>query len=86
MKITPNENLYYYFYFLTERMDIFWAKKNNAEFPYTKDEILNNHKFTNTYRVLDRVSQYLIKNIQKKILFLELFFLKFLIKLKLENF
>lgn len=46
-------------------MEIFWNKNNN-KYPLTNDEILLNYKFTNVYRSLDRVSQYLIKNIINK--------------------
>lgn len=58
----PNENFNFYLYFMVERMNIFWRRKNN-EFPYSEDEIFKINKFTNVYRVLDRSSQYLIKNI-----------------------
>lgn len=53
----------YYFYFVQERMNIFWNKYHNKTAPWTKDKILRIHKFTNVYRASDRVSQYLIKNV-----------------------
>lgn len=57
------EILYYYFYFIQERMNIFWQQQNqNINMPIN-DQILTQYKFTNVYRMLDRVSQYLIKNI-----------------------
>lgn len=59
----PNENFKYYMYWLTERMNIFWNRYEGKEQPYTNDPILQKHKFTNVYRSLDRVSQYLIKNV-----------------------
>src|SRR2546430_2190559 len=31
--------------------------------PWTADEILSRHKFCNSYRASDRVSQYLIRNV-----------------------
>lgn len=43
-------------------MNIFWNKYNNTQ-PWTNDEILSAHKFTNVYRAMDRVSQYLIRNV-----------------------
>lgn len=52
----------YYFYFIQERMRIFWNKYNRI-YPWTNDEILRVNKFTNVYRAMDRVSQYLIKNV-----------------------
>ncbi len=61
--IVPNDEVFkYYFYFIQERMSIFWRKYNNASL-LTKDPILQTYKFTNVYRACDRVSQYLIKNV-----------------------
>jgi hypothetical protein len=61
--IKPKEEIFqYYFYFIQERMNIFWNKYNNTQ-PWTKDEILSFYKFTNVYRAMDRVSQYLIRNV-----------------------
>lgn len=53
----------YYFYFMQERMSIFWKRYEGATYPFTSDPILLNNKFTNVYRATDRVSQYLIKNV-----------------------
>jgi hypothetical protein len=61
--IKPKEAIYqYYFYFVQERMSIFWNKYDSVQ-PWTIDEILKVHKFTNVYRAMDRVSQYLIRNV-----------------------
>ncbi len=49
--------------FAVERQNIFFNRFNNDSFPWSKDEILNQYKFTNVYRATDRVSQYLIKNV-----------------------
>lgn len=64
-KIIPNHNiLRYYFYFMQERMNIFWRKCENGHAGiYTTDAILKTYKFTNVYRACDRVSQYLIKEV-----------------------
>lgn len=51
-------------YFIRERMDIFWAKIANADPPYSDDPIFQGFRFTNVYRASDRVSQYLIRNVQ----------------------
>ena len=63
--IIPNDDvLKYYFYFMQERMNMFWRKvdgKRHKE--WTEDVILKTYKFTNVYRASDRVSQYLIKNV-----------------------
>ena len=61
--IVPNDATFkYYFYFIQERMNIFWRKYNDTGL-LTKDPILQTYKFTNVYRACDRVSQYLIKNV-----------------------
>ena len=52
-----------YWYFAYERQNIFNKKKNGIKPPWTKDKILQEYKFCNSYRVNDRVSQYLLKNI-----------------------
>ncbi len=52
-----------YWYFACERQNIFWKKLNNTPAPWTEDKILQEFKFCNSYRVNDRVSQYLIKNV-----------------------
>ena len=51
-----------YWYFAFERQNIFWRKKLGLT-PLTEDPILQNFKFCNSYRVNDRVSQYLIRNV-----------------------
>lgn len=60
---SPNENFVYYLYWMSERMNIFWRRKQGQPAPYTNDPILQEFKFTNVYRCLDRSSQYLIKNV-----------------------
>lgn len=52
-----------YWYFACERQNIFWKKINGAPAPWTDDKILQEYKFCNSYRVNDRVSQYLLKNV-----------------------
>ena len=52
-----------YWYFAYERQNIWYKKLNGEEMPYTEDKILQEYKFCNSYRVLDRVSQYLLKNV-----------------------
>ena len=51
-----------YWKFATERQNIFYNKLRN-EHTLTDDLILKDYKFTNVYRVLDRVSQYLISDV-----------------------
>lgn len=53
-----------YWRFSYLRQEVFFNKQNNI-LPYTTNEILKNFKFCNAYRVLDRISQYLVKHIVK---------------------
>ena len=50
-----------YWKFAKLRQDIFFNKIEGNTYPWTKDDILRKHKFTNAYRASDRVSQYLIR-------------------------
>ena len=52
-----------YWYFAYERQNIFLKKKQGLPAPWTDDPILREYKFCNSYRVNDRVSQYLLKNV-----------------------
>jgi hypothetical protein len=58
-----DEAFKYYFHFMEQRMNIFWARYDNKKYPWTDDPVLLKHKFTNVYRACDRVSQYLIHNV-----------------------
>ncbi len=63
-ELIKRENIYdLYWYFACERQNIFNKKKSGLPAPWTKDEILQNYKFCNSYRVNDRVSQYLLRNV-----------------------
>jgi len=64
-QIVPNDNvLQYYFYFIQERMNIFWRKVDGGmHIEWSYDPIFRTFKFTNVYRASDRVSQYLIKDV-----------------------
>ncbi|MGN7812117.1 nucleotide kinase domain-containing protein [Flavobacterium sp. 22076] len=64
-KLKPKTSTIYdtYWKFATERQNIFFKRFKNSQYPWSTDFILNEYKFTNTYRATDRVSQYLIKNI-----------------------
>lgn len=61
--IVPNDEVFrYYFYFIQERMNMFWRRCEGKRV-LTDDPILREYKFTNVYRACDRVSQYLIRNV-----------------------
>ncbi len=50
--------------FTAERQRVFWRRVSSAPPPWTNDPVLAAYKFTNAYRVSDRVSQYLIRSVQ----------------------
>ncbi len=61
--IIPKDEVFrYYFYFIQERMNIFWRRCEGKRV-LTNDPIFREYKFTNVYRACDRVSQYLIRNV-----------------------
>ncbi len=63
-KLIKRQEIYdLYWYFAYERQSIFLKKRKGLPAPWTEDEILKKYKFCNTYRVNDRVSQYLIQKI-----------------------
>jgi hypothetical protein len=69
--VVPNRIFEAYWKFASERQRIFWRRYRRTPISldldkpllWTDDPILQMFKFTNTYRVLDRVSQYLLKNV-----------------------
>ncbi len=64
MPLTPRpEVLDVYWRFAAERQEIFFKRLSGAPGPWTADPILTAHKFCNSYRASDRVSQYLIRNV-----------------------
>lgn len=60
---SPNKDFAYYLYWIAERQNIFWRRFYGEGAPYTDDPILQQYKFTNVYRVLDRASQYLLQHV-----------------------
>ena len=53
-----------YWRFAAERLAIYYRRLRGSNPPWTTDPILTSYRFTNTYRAADRVSQYLIREIQ----------------------
>jgi hypothetical protein len=53
-----------YWQFAAERQAIFYRRLANPIGPWTDDMILRTYRFTNAYRASDRVSQYLIRDVQ----------------------
>jgi hypothetical protein len=52
-----------YWRFAAERQRVFVRRCAGAPAPWTTDVIICKHRFTNVYRVLDRVSQFLIRSV-----------------------
>ena len=53
-----------YWRFAAERLAIFYRRRRDPAGPWTTDPILRAYRFTNVFRATDRVSQYLIREIQ----------------------
>lgn len=49
-----------YWQFAALRQEVFFNKIQNKDYPWSNDSIINTYRFTNAYRVTDRVSQYLV--------------------------
>src|SRR5262249_977111 len=54
-----------YWKFAAERQAVYMARLRRAKMPWTTDEVLQTHRFTNGFRASDRVSQYLIGVVQR---------------------
>lgn len=52
-----------YWKFAHERQNVFFRRLEGGAPPWTTDPVILLHKFTNAYRIADRVSQYLIRNV-----------------------
>lgn len=63
-KPTPRQKIYdLYWYFASERQQIFEKRIAGLPAPWTKDPILQTYKFCNVFRAADRVSQYMIRDV-----------------------
>lgn len=60
----PTEVFISYWRFAVERQLIFFRRFHRLPPPWTTDNVLKEHRFTNAYRVSDRVSQYLLRQVQ----------------------
>ncbi len=52
-----------YWRFAAERQHVFMQRVAGSDPPWTTDQILRAHRFTNVYRASDRISQYLIRHV-----------------------
>jgi hypothetical protein len=53
-----------YWRFAAERLAMFYRRRLDSVGPWTNDPILRLYRFTNVFRATDRVSQYLIREVQ----------------------
>ena len=53
-----------YWRFTAERQAIYFRRLANPVGPWSEDPILSEFRFTNVYRISDRVSQYLVRDVQ----------------------
>lgn len=60
----PNTLFRIYWEFAAERQRMLLRRQAGQKRPWTTDPILSAYRFTNTYRVHDRVTQYLISEVQ----------------------
>jgi len=61
----PTTVLNTYWRFAAERQAVYVARIRRAAAPWTTDEVIQGHRFTNVFRASDRVSQYLIAKVQR---------------------
>jgi hypothetical protein len=60
----PTEVYDSYWRFAAERMSIYYRRLVDSAGPWTDDPVLRSYRFTNAFRAADRVSQYLIREVQ----------------------
>lgn len=65
--LIPTEVYDSYWRFAAERQAIYYRRLSDADGPWTTDAILSSYRFTNAYRAADRVSQYLIREVQYRL-------------------
>lgn len=62
--LVPTKVFDAYWRFAAERLAMFKRRLQDPVGPWTDDQVLSGYRFTNTYRVCDRVSQYLLTDVQ----------------------
>lgn len=53
-----------YWRFAAERLAVYYRRLTGGPRPWTSDPVLQQYRFTNAYRAADRVTQYLIREVQ----------------------
>lgn len=66
MKVHPATTVVYesYWEFAAERLAMYYRRLSSSRGPWTKNAVLGEYRFTNVFRASDRVSQYLIGEVQ----------------------
>ena len=54
----------WFWHYAAKRQQIYWRRLEGQPPPWTDDPILSSYRFTNVYRAADRVSQFLINQVQ----------------------
>jgi hypothetical protein len=54
-----------YWRFAAARLEMYLDRLRRSPLPWTQDEVLRGHRFTNVFRASDRVSQFLIAHVQR---------------------
>ena len=62
--LVPTEVYDTYWRFASERQAVYYRRLADPFGPWTSDPIISGYRFTNAYRAADRVSQYLISEVQ----------------------
>ena len=61
--VVVTEVFWSYWYLAAERQSMFFRRVFGKPTPWTNDLVLSRHRFTNSYRASDRVSQFLLHNV-----------------------
>lgn len=64
VKLSPTKVFDAYWKFAAERLAMYMRRLSDPDGPWTDDPIMQRFRFTNTYRACDRVTQYLLREVQ----------------------
>ena len=62
-QLVVTEVFWSYWYLAAERQQVFFRRVVGLPGPWTEDSVISRHRFTNSYRAADRVSQYLLHQV-----------------------
>ena len=63
INIAPNEYFHLFLTWVVKRMNAFWSRYEGKRHPHSNDPVINQYKFTNVYRILDRATQHMLSNV-----------------------